>query len=326
MELYRQRHVDVAQEAFDTLLEVIRKIGLPINHSKVFSPASRLSIMGIVVDVDETTFSIEPAKLDQILPLCHSSLLRHHFTKHEFQSLLGKLLYISCCVKGARIFLNRILAVLRASHSSRHICTDNGFYQDLLWFINFVKHFNGVVTFRNIAVAHEVFVDATLTGIGGVWGSRVYSAQVPPNLVHRISITQVEMYNVLITVKLWAPLWRDKDVRIRCDNESAVTVCNTGKTKDPFLSIYIRQLWFTCAQFNVDLKVRHIQGIHNVVTDALSRHKFEDSGHVTWEDVSPVLHLSFRFASAGRVIDAGSHEEIGAGSATPHHCTIYQTV
>ena len=290
-DIYACCHVDVAREAFDTLLEVIRNVGLPINYSKVFSPVSRLPIMGIVVDTDEATFSIESAKLNEILILCYTSLLRRRFTKHEFQSLLGKLLYISRCVRGARVFLNRILAVLHAHHNSRYICPDEGFYHDILWFINFVKQFNGVVAFNNVTVAHEVFVDATLTGIGGIWGLRAYSALVPPNLAHRISITQVEMYNLLVAVCLWAPLWKNKTIRIRCDNESAVMVCNTGKTRDPFLSWCIRQLWFICAQHNVNAQVRHIQGKQNVAADALSRYKFQGTSHTIWEDVSSVLPL-----------------------------------
>ena len=137
----------------------------------------------------------------------------------------------------------------------------------------------------------DVFVDATLTGIGGVWGSRVYSAVVPPSLVHCISISQVEMYNLLVVVKLWAPHWENKSIRVRCDNESAVMVCNTGKTKDAFLNFCIRQLLFICVRFNIDLQVKHIRRVYNVVADALSRHKFKDSGHVIWEDVSHVLQL-----------------------------------
>ena len=66
-------------------------------------------------------------------------------------------------------------------------------------------------------------------------------------------------------------------------------VCNTGKTRDPFLNFCIRQLWFICAQFNVDLHVKHIQGSLNVDADALSRHKFKDTGNATWENVSSVL-------------------------------------
>ena len=194
----------MAQQAFETLLDVIRSIALPINDSKVFSPTSRLSIMGIVVDVNKATFSIEPAKLEEIASLCQLSLVHHRFTKQEFQSLLGKLLYISRCVKGARVFINRMLAVLWANHDTACIYPDEGFYQDLLWFVNFMKQFNGVVAFKRVPIAHKIFVDATLTGIGGVWDSHVYSALVPPSLVHRISISQVEMYNLLVAVKLRA--------------------------------------------------------------------------------------------------------------------------
>ena len=149
-DIYICCHVNVAQQAFDTLLNVIRSIGLPINESKAFAPTARLLIMGIVVDVSKAMLSIEPAKLDEILNLCQLSLLRQRFTKREFINLLGKLLYISRCMKGARVFLNRMLAVVRAHHNASSIYPDEGFYQDLLWFVNFVKQFNGVVTFSGM--------------------------------------------------------------------------------------------------------------------------------------------------------------------------------
>ena len=62
-------------------------------------------------------------------------------------------------------------------------------------------------------------------------------------------------------------------------------VCNTGKTKDAFLNLCIRQLWFICAQFKIELQVKHIKGIKNVVADALSRHKFDGLGQVVCEGV-----------------------------------------
>ena len=99
------------------------------------------------------------------------------------------------------------------------------------------------------------------------------------------------MYSLLVAVKLLAPYWKDKSMCVRCDNESAVVVCNTGKTKDAFLNLCIRQLWFISTRFNIELQVRHIKGVKNVVADALSCHKFRDLGEVIWEDVSHVLNL-----------------------------------
>ena len=77
--------------------------------------------MGIVVDVTLQTFSIESEKLNEIYDKCLSTFISTTITRRELQSLLGKLLYISRCVRGARIFLNRILQVYRDNHGSYKI-------------------------------------------------------------------------------------------------------------------------------------------------------------------------------------------------------------
>ena len=102
-------HIDTAEHAFQSLNSVITEVGLPMNPQKVFFPTTSLAIMGIVVDVNEATFSIDPSKLNEIRAICLQDFLRDVITKREFQSLLGKLLYISHCVRSSRIFLNRLL-------------------------------------------------------------------------------------------------------------------------------------------------------------------------------------------------------------------------
>ena len=65
--------------------------------------------MGIVVDISDQTFSIENEKLNEIHAECLRAFLHPVISRQDLQSLLGKLLYISRCLKGARIFLNHIL-------------------------------------------------------------------------------------------------------------------------------------------------------------------------------------------------------------------------
>ena len=99
-DIYACCHKDVAQRAFEALTLVIQQVGLPINPAKVFPPTTSLPIMGIEVDVNARTFSIPIDKLDEIWNLCNEMFLRDRLTKRELQTLLGKLLYISRCVKG----------------------------------------------------------------------------------------------------------------------------------------------------------------------------------------------------------------------------------
>ena len=70
------------------------------------------------------------------------------------------------------MYLNRMLALLRRHHTCSNIIPDDGYYLDLLWFILFLKQFNGVVIFHKGNISKIVFVDATLTGIGGSWGNQ----------------------------------------------------------------------------------------------------------------------------------------------------------
>ena len=242
--------------------------------------------MGIVVDVNGCTFSIPTDKLNEIWNLCNEMFLRDRLTKQELQTLLGKLLYISRCVKGARMYLNRMLALLRRHHTCSNIIPDDGYYLDRLWFISFLKQFNGVVIFRKGNISETVFVDATLTGIGGSWGNKAYSTSIPPQISQGVAISQLELYNIVVAARLWAPLWQNKAVCIRCDNESAVSVCNSGKMRDVFMNLCLHNLWLVISQYNIDLRVTHIRGKDNTLADALSHNRLYLVGNVQLEAVA----------------------------------------
>ena len=202
------------------------------------------------------------------------------------------MLYISHCVAGSRQFLNRMLATLRINHASNVILPDDSFQCDLLWFIRFLLLFNGVVTFRRSPVQYHVYVDATLVDLGAVWGKCVYTACISAYLQGRYSITQYETYNIVIALWTWGHLWQNKVVLIGCDNQSAVRVCNTGKTRDPFLNACLHALWLHAARYSIELRTVHIPGKENHIADALSRGTFQNNVHEYCEVLFPdVLHL-----------------------------------
>ena len=216
-------------------------------------------------------------------------LLRDHMSKRELQSLVGKLLYISRCVRGFRRCLNRMLQLLRDHHQLNRVILPREFQMDLLWFLKLLNSFNGVVVFRRDPVSQVVHVDATLTRVGGIWGSRAYTAEIPHDISSHVSITHLEMYNIVIALRLWAHEWQNSVISIKCDNESAVSVCNSGKTCDTFLNLCLYKLWLLICKYNIDLRVSRIKGKDNVLVDALSRNKLEKVGSVTWENMTDSL-------------------------------------
>ena len=74
-DLYACCHKDQAHLFFKTLAQVLQAVGLPINPTKLHPPCSRLSIMGIVVDIDAQTFSTEGEKLNEIYAECLQAFL-----------------------------------------------------------------------------------------------------------------------------------------------------------------------------------------------------------------------------------------------------------
>ena len=121
-------------------------------------------------------------------------------------------------------------------------------------------------------------MDASLTGMGAVWNSKVYACPIIHTVKEHLTIVYYEMLNVLIAVRVWAPdLYRSK-VIVHCDNNAVVQVITTGKTKDQFLATCIRSIWLLMAQNHIHLKVTHIEGICNSKADFLSRLYSDKSG------------------------------------------------
>ena len=79
------------------------------------------------------------------------------------------------------------------------------------------------------------------------------------------------MLNLVIALRVWGSSWQHKHLKVHCDNLGVVQVVKTGKTKDPFLALCIRNIWLLTASYDIDLDISHIPGRFNIIADALSR-------------------------------------------------------
>ena len=199
--------------------------------------------MDIVVNTITRNISIPTEKLQEIQNMCTQWTFKFTCTKRQLQSLLGSL-YITKCIRPARFFLNRMLQVLRDSHNVSYIKLSQQFHCDFNWLHVFLKQYNGV-TFQCTWMPH-------CRDLGGVFGPLVYALPLGTEFQH-LHITQLEMLNVVVALKVWSQLWANKKVKIFCDNQAVVEVLNTGKTKDPFLATCARNVWLITAIFNIKI-------------------------------------------------------------------------
>ena len=166
-----------------------------------------------------------------------------------------------------------MLNLLRTNPHKNRIHLDQEFFHDLNWFLQFLPRFNGVTCISKeiIPEDHTLHVEASLTGLGGVWANRVYASPIIQLTQFDLQIVHLEMLNILVALRIWKKFWRHSIVSIFCDNKAVVQVAESGKTKDPYLAACIRNIWLLSATYDIDLIVEHIQGTHNIIADCLSR-------------------------------------------------------
>ena len=87
------------------------------------------------------------------------------------------------------------------------------------------------------------------------------------------------MINILVALKIWAYQWKDKKIRVKCDNMAVVEVLTSGQTKYGILGTCARNIWMLSALFNISIHIEHISGKPNVIADLLSRFKFDKQSY-----------------------------------------------
>ena len=255
------------------LCDLLDELGLPINASILTPPTKQLTCLGIDINIDTNTMSIAEDKLEAIYAECIAVSNKNSLSKQAYQSLLGKLIYIQKCVKPSRTFINRILDLFRKNSHQKKIKLNDEFQKDIRWFLTFLPTYNGVSYIKKTEVedSQSLFLDACLTGMGAVWRNKVYATPIHNFGDLKLSIVHFEMLNLVIALRVWGSSWQHKHLKVHCDNLGVVQVVKTGKTKDPFLALCIRNIWLLTASHDIDLDISHIPGTFNIIADALSR-------------------------------------------------------
>ena len=164
--------------SFNTLYDLLGKLGLDISEKKLVYPSTQASCLGVIINTENFTISVPDEKLAEIKLVCSQWACKKYCNKRDLQSLLGRLLYVTKCVKASRPFLNRMLDLLRQADKQVKIVLTEDFQRDLNWFCRFLTSFNGVAFFSHQPVHQHIELDAPLQGMGAVCGNEVYAVPI----------------------------------------------------------------------------------------------------------------------------------------------------
>ena len=136
--------LDKAWLAYEKLKELLRDCGIEESVEKACPPDTRMIFLGITLDTVKLTLEIPRPKVKEVLLLLEKWLIKQFVRRKEVESLIGKLTFLSTCVRPGKVFVSRLLNFLRGLPKSGqvHVCPE--VHKDIIWWKTYLPFFNGV--------------------------------------------------------------------------------------------------------------------------------------------------------------------------------------
>ena len=275
-----------AWASYYAMRNILKQIGAAEAAHKAVAPCTRLEFLGNVVDTEKMTLEVSMERMSELEALLDYWLNKITATKKELQSLIGKLSFVTNCVRAGRIFISRLLDWLRNFDDTHtHNDVPMQILGDLKWWKSFLRTYNGVSILwltDNMGTDNEIATDASMVGAGAIHKLQkleFFHHKFDEKLLQQIShISQLEMFTVVIAIKLWKEHLQGHLVRLSVDNQACLFAINKGRTKDEFMIRCLRELAWICCNYNILVKVEYINTKRNILPDLLSRW-YSHTGH-----------------------------------------------
>ena len=258
-----------AWQAYTALSQLLLNLGVETSKEKIVPPTTRLEFLGITFDSVNMTMEISQQKIKDIRTELSGWLLKTKARRKEVESLVGKLQFMAKCVKPGRIFLSRLIQWIRTMDRRYQYTVPLEARKDIARWARCIEDFNGV-SLMWLAKEPEpdtiVQTDACPQGFGGICGNQYFRGRFPTKDRTR-NIAILEMWAVMIGLKIWGHLLSGKYFWVHVDNEAVASVLNSGSSREPELQNALREIALIAAKHEFVIKARHIAGVSNRIPD-----------------------------------------------------------
>ena len=229
-----------ASRVFQSLQDQLQELGLQTSPDNDCPPSTNMVCLGVEVDSEHFMLSVMETPVKDLLSELSSWSSREFYTLRQLQSLLGKLSFVTACVKPGRIFMSHLLNSLRVFPSTRvRLPVSADMKADIAWWLAFLPLFNGTSLIKPQQWEFDDLqftTDASLHAGGATCLNECFTCEFPEdNVCSAEHITTLELYTIVVAVKFWASKFSLRKFLVSCDNEAGVSVVNSGFSKDPFM-------------------------------------------------------------------------------------------
>ena len=264
-----------AWKSYNDLAQLFKTVGVAEAEEKAVPPTTKMEFLGTWVDSENLTLEITKERRQDIFNELQTWGCKQSATKKQVQSLIGKLNFVTNCVRGSRIFMSRLIQALQGFPEKGKACIPVEMLKDVEWWIKFMPQYNGMSMlwlYDNLTPNSYIATDTCMIGGGGHCGKEYFHFKFSEEVLHQVDhILQLELLTVVVAIKLWVKQLRGKIVRLYSDNEASVFAVNKGKTCDQFMLKCLREIAWVTSTNDVWLKLTHCPGYSNEIPDLLSR-------------------------------------------------------
>ena len=202
--------LDVATRAWDsytTMGNLLRDLGVGESYDKAVPPTTCIEFLGVWYDFINMTISVTAERMSEFVELLSHWHEGMWFTRKQLESLIGKMQFVSNCVRPVRIFVFRLHNKLRYMDRNR-AQVDNTMSQHLDWWRRFLPKYNRVsLLWMKQELKHDWFLssDSCLTGFGACHKKEYIHGRYPKNILESklYKIHHLEMLAIILALKVW---------------------------------------------------------------------------------------------------------------------------
>jgi hypothetical protein len=277
--------LDRATESFNALGSLFKDLGLDESTSKAHPPSTSMPYLGIQFDTVTMRMSIPPDKIAEVREEVSIWMKRTSASKKSLQQLLGRLFWVSRCIRFSRGFMGRLITQLQQMHAmpdQKKLILSQGCKEDIAWWNRYLRRFNGIEMLYPtdpLGLSLDQLLDTSAlvncgdaqpNGGGAYFGAEYWSRTFPIWL-QDLPIHIKELWVVVVSAWLWADQWKGNMVYVFSDNVAVVEVLDKERPKDPkMLELLQEFLYIVCTRGFTPI-FRWVGTEENKVADFISR-------------------------------------------------------
>ena len=268
-------HENMAWRSYMALERLLENLGVDESKKKAQPPSTRMEFLGTTLDSTTMTMEVSPNRLLELTELIDMWLMKENFNRKQLEKLIGKLQFVTNCVRSGRIFISRLINTLSGLREKTLYPITEEIQKDLQWWKHFLPKYNGIsiIWLEKPTWNQLLATDASLTGLRGICDNEYFRTSVPEDINWKFTnIAQLEILAVVIAVKVWEEKLHGKFLCIKSDNQSVVSCLNFGRAKDRIMQECLRTIAMIGAVKQFTVRTVYIKSKNNKIPDLLSRH------------------------------------------------------